>query len=146
MLFRRRLLLIALAAVLFTGFGCKRSKQREVGGYVIQAYYIPIGVETLTAVTSENIENRGNRCLIDSKGDIELLKKLIASGRSPSAPDDVFTNKGVRVKLIEKTPQGSTLLAIVENEGYVRRADGHDRVITPKDLAALKQLMENHCK
>ena len=52
----------------------------------------------------------------------------------------------MRVKLIEKTEHGSALLALVENDGYVKWADGRDQVLDSKNLAALKKLIEKHFK
>jgi hypothetical protein len=52
----------------------------------------------------------------------------------------------VRVKLIEKTPQSANVIAIVEDEGFVKLADGQVKVLAPKELAALKKLVESHCK
>lgn len=113
---------------------------------MIQVYYFPIGAQTLTAVTSENIEKRGHEGVIDSQEEIDLIKKILSSANPPSVSSLGFTDQAVRVKLIEKTPQSANVIAIVEDEGFVKLADGQGKVLAPKELAALKKLVESHCK
>jgi hypothetical protein len=96
-------------------------------------------------VTTDNIDQQGVSCTIVSASDISDIKFILRSAEPASRPDHVFTDQAVRVKLIESTKRGETLLAVVENEGVVRQA-GADRVLPPKALRSLKNVMGDLCK
>jgi len=109
----------------------------------LKIYYYPIGSETLTPVTSENIEKKGHLCEIASVKDIRVIKKVLDSTTRP-APQK-FTDLAVRVKLVEIGDQGDKLLALVENDGIVRYA-GEDGVISPQGMNTLKKVIEAQFK
>lgn len=125
---------------------CKTNQRKAEEASMLRIYYVPIGAQTLTAVTPENIEERGQQCVVSSQDDISAIKKVLSSGHSPASPAEVFTGTGVRAKLVEVTGKGSAMFAMVENEGFVKRADGHDLVLAPKELETLKGLIESKCK
>jgi len=54
--------------------GCGRVQGRA-GVKELTAYYVQFGVETLTPVTSANIQERGTRCEILSSKDVGKLEK-----------------------------------------------------------------------
>jgi hypothetical protein len=115
------------------------------GQWVASAYYFPIGAETLTPVTSDNIEKRGALCAISNPSDVSEIKELFDSAMSPTRPEHAFTNKRVRVKVLENTGRGDELIAIVENEGAIRRGDA-DRLLPANALTRLEEILHAACE
>src|ERR1035437_4713415 len=74
-------------------------------------YYVPIGVETLTPVTSTNIQDRGRHCEIRSTEDIDKIKNVLRDAAKPASQK--FSDKRVRVKMLESSNSGDGLLAVV---------------------------------
>jgi hypothetical protein len=107
-------------------------------------YYVPFGVETLTPITSTNIEERGRRCEIQSAEDIDKIKSMLRRATKP--PSQKFSDRRVRVKLLEPSNSGDGLLAVVEKEGEVRFSDGIEGSISQKDLETLKKIIEAQCR
>lgn len=123
--------------------GCS-GPQPQNGTGKLTIYYVPIGIETLTPVTSANIEERGRRCEIRSILDIEKIKsELSAAAKSPSRK---FSDMTVRVKIFETSAAGDGLLAVLENEGEVRFSDGTERSLSPGALKNMKKIIETKCK
>jgi hypothetical protein len=118
--------------------GCGRV-QRDEGVTKITVYYFPIGAETLTPVTSANIQERGTYCEIRSSEGIRNIKTVLHDAGKPTSQK--FSNYRVRVKLLE----GDRLLAIVENEGEVRFSDGAEGQISGRGLDTIKRVIESQC-
>jgi hypothetical protein len=115
------------------------------GGAVLSIQYVPIGIETLTAVTSENVEQRGASCVVTRPSDVAEIKRIIASASPVARDEDMFTNMAVRVRILEKSREGGErLFAIVENHGPVRCGNAN-QVLSEKALADLKRLIEGAC-
>lgn len=107
-------------------------------------YYVSFGVETLTPVISANIQERGRRCEIHSTEDIDRIKSVLRGDVKPASQK--FSDKRVRVKLLEASTEGDRLLAIVENEGEVRFSDGTEGQISRRGLDTLKKVIESQCR
>jgi hypothetical protein len=108
-------------------------------------YYVPIGAETLTAVTSTNIQERGRRCEIHSaKDDIDKIKSVLRGATKP--PTQKFSDGRVRVKLLEPSNASDGLLAVIEKEGEVRFSDGTEGLISRKGLETIKKIIEAQCR
>jgi len=107
-------------------------------------YYFPIGAETLTPITSTNIQERGRRCEIHSAQDIDKIKNVLRGAAKPKSQK--FSDRAVRVKLLEPSNAGDELLAVVENEGEVRFSDGREGFISQKGLKTIKKLIEAQCR
>src|SRR5947207_13947595 len=90
-------------------------------------YYVPFGVETLTPITSANIQERGRRCEIHSADDVDKIKSVLRAAKPASQK---FSDKRVRVKLLERFNPSDVLLAVVEKEGEVRFPDGTEGLIS----------------
>jgi hypothetical protein len=132
---------IALAVVVVVfGSNCGLRGQEREGK--MKVYYFPIGAQTLTPVTSANIEERGRHCEISSAKDIYAIKNVLDSAK-PSSQN--FSDRAVRVKLIEASDTGDKLLALVENDGAVRFATGKEGVISSKDMETLKKVIDPQC-
>jgi hypothetical protein len=107
-------------------------------------YYVPFEVETLTPVTSDNIQERGRSCKIQSTKDIDRIKSVLRGAAKP-APQK-FSDKRVRVKLLEPSDTSDVLLAVIEKEGEVRFADGTEGQISRRDLDTIKKVIESQCR
>ncbi len=123
--------------------GCSRV-QGDEGARKMTVYYFPIGAETLTPITSANIQERGRHCEIRSSGDIGKIKEVLHDAAKP--PSQKFSDSAVRVKLLEPSTEGDRLLAIVENEGEVRFSDGTEGQISRRGLGTLKKVIERQCR
>jgi hypothetical protein len=108
----------------------------------MKVYYFPIGAQTLTPVTSANIEERGRHCEISSAKDIHAIKSVLDSAK-PSSQN--FSDRAVRVKLVEASDTGDKLLALVENDGAVRFATGKEGMISSKSMETLKKVIDPQC-
>jgi len=134
---------MALSGFLLGGVGCD-SKAARSGVNVIQVFYLPIGMETLVGVTTNDLESRGKRCRIDTRRDIDKIMEILNSARPAKAPGEAFEDKTVRVKLVEETQQGMHVIAVIENQGSLKRGDGSEGVLSPSDLSDLKKIIEAH--
>jgi hypothetical protein len=130
--------LAVVVVVLGSNYGL-RGQAREGK---MKVYYFPIGAETLTPVTSANIEERGRHCEISSAKDIYAIKNVLDSAK-PSSQN--FSDRAVRVKLIEASDTGDKLLALVENDGAVRFATGKEGMISSKGMETLKKVIDPQC-
>lgn len=107
-------------------------------------YYFPIEAETLTPVTSANIQERGKHCEIHSAKDIDKIRGVLHAASSPGSQK--FSDKRVRVKILETSNSGDGLSAVVEKEGDVRFSDGKEAQISPRGLETIKKIIETECK
>jgi hypothetical protein len=112
---------------------------------MLTIYYFPLGAETLTPVTSENIESRGAKCVIAAPEEVGRIRAILDSAPSVSNSEAAFTNRAVRIKIIDGKGDGAKVAALIENEGGVRIGGG-DRAIPQGALAQLKAIVERHCK
>ena len=132
---------IALAVVVVVfGSNCGLRGQEREGK--MKVYYFPIGAQTLTPVTSANIEERGRHCEISSAKDIYAIKNVLDSAKPSSRS---FSDRAVRVKLIEASDTGDKLLALVENDGVVRFATGKEGMISARSMETLKKVIDPQC-
>ena len=92
--------------------------------------------------TSANIEERGRHCEISSAKDIYAIKNVLDSAK-PSSQS--FSDRAVRVKLIEASDTGDKLLALVENDGVVRFATGKEGMISARSMETLKKVIDPQC-
>jgi hypothetical protein len=134
---------IALVA-LMVATGNHFELQGQAGRMKIKIYYFPIGAETLTPVTSANIQERGRYCEVHSAKDTEMIKSVLRGATKPSSQK--FSDLAVRVKLIEASSAGDTLIAIVENEGEVQFADGSEGTISRSGMKAIKNIINAQCR
>ena len=109
--------------------GVLKARQRRLRGHV-------------EARTSANIEERGRHCEISSAKDIYAIKNVLDSAK-PSSQS--FSDRAVRVKLIEASDTGDKLLALVENDGVVRFATGKEGMISAKSMETLKKVIDPQC-
>lgn len=135
--------LMAVSSFLLGGVGCD-SKATNSGANMVQVFYLPIGMETLVGVSTNDLETRGKRCRIDTKRDVDKIMRILNSARPVKAPGEAFEDKTVRVKLVEETQQGMHVIAVVENQGSLKRGDGSEGVLSPSDLSDLKKIIEAH--
>jgi N-acetylglutamate synthase/N-acetylornithine aminotransferase len=56
-----------------------------------------------------------------------------------------FSDRAVRVKLIEASDTGDKLLALVENDGVVRFATGKEGMISARRMETLKKVIDPQC-
>jgi hypothetical protein len=134
---------IKLATLALAICGCGVVQGHE-GVANMTIYYVPIGAETLTPITSTNIQERGRRCEIHSAQDIGKIKNVLRGAAKPTSQK--FSDRAVRVKLLEPSNAGDELLAVVENEGEVRFSDGREGFISQKGLKTIKKLIEAQCR
>ena len=134
-----RLIVLLAAWVLPVAAGC--SPSNETGSSpTLEIYYVGIGKETFNAVTTENIETVGHKCVVSNALVVSKLLTLLDSA-SPLGAGRSFANTNVRVKVVEDSKSGKRLLALVENDGVVRRGRS-DSLLSSKALADLKTLIE----
>ena len=114
------------------------------GTAMLQIYRFPFGAETLTPVTSENIQKRGSRCEISDGLNVSEVKKILLMSRPPVDPDQVFSDMRVRVLILEKGDAGLQALAAIENEGQVRTGTV-EAFLTNEGLSQLKQILKVAC-
>lgn len=139
------LLHLALAGLAMMNCSQARVSSSQDGA-MLNIHYVSIGVETYTAVTSENVEQRGSACVVTKPSDVAEIRRILASATPALRNEDMFTNKAVRVKITEKSDGiGEHLVAIVENHGPVRSGNAN-RVLSEKALVDLKKLIEAACK
>lgn len=123
--------------------GCGRV-QGDEGVRKMTVYYFPIGAETLTPITSASIQERGKHCEISGSADIGKIEKVLHDASKPASQK--FSDSAVRVKLLGVSSEGQRLLAIIENEGEVRFADGTEGQISRRGLDTLKKVIEGQCR
>ncbi len=140
---RLHLSVLQLATLAILIGGCGRVREDE-GVRKMTVYYFPIGAETLTPITSANIQERGRRCEIRSSGDVSKIKKVLHDAAKPGSQK--FSDSAVRVKLLEASTEGDRVLAIVENEGEVRFSDGTEGQISRRGLDTIKKVIESQCR
>jgi hypothetical protein len=131
--------LAALALIIGNG-GAVKGGERAAK---MTIYYVPFAVETLTPITSANIQERGKRCDVASAEDIIRIKNVLRAAAKP-APQK-FSDKRVRVKLLEPSAAGAQVLAVVEKEGEVLFPDGTEGQLSQKDLKTLGKIVEDRC-
>src|SRR5580698_3822377 len=134
---------IKLATLALAIGGCG-GVQGRTGVATMTIYYFPLGAETLTPITSTNIQERGRRCEIHSTEDIGKIKKVLRGATKPASQK--FSDRAVRVKLLETSNGSDGLLAVIENEGAVRFSDGTDGAISRKGLGTIKKIIEAQCR
>jgi hypothetical protein len=61
-------------------------------------------------------------------------------------PSQRFSDRRVRVKLLEPSNANDALLAVIEKEGEVRFSDGSEGFISQKGLKTIKKLIEAQCR
>jgi hypothetical protein len=132
-----------VASTLLFFRGCD-SSESPANASAIGVYYVPIGAETLVAITSESIEQRGRRCEIPAAKDIRAIRKVLNSATDPTS--EKFSNKLVRAKLFEISAMGSKLIAVVENNGLAKFPTGQERLISTKGMETLKKVIERQCE
>jgi hypothetical protein len=107
-------------------------------------YYFPIEAETLTPVTSANIQERGRRCEINSAKDIDKIREILLAAPNPNSQK--FSDERVRVKILGLSNAINGLSAVVEKEGDVRFSDGKEALISRKGLEVIKRIIATECK
>ena len=140
---RLHLWVLQLATLAMIIGGCGRVQGNE-GVKKMTVYYLPIGAETLTPITSRSIQERGRHCEIISSEDIGKIKKVLRDAGKPASQK--FSDSAVRVKLLEASSEGNRLLAIVENEGEVRFSDRTEGQISRRGLDTIKKVIESQCR
>jgi hypothetical protein len=106
-------------------------------------YYVPFAVETLTPITSANIQERGKRCDVPGAEDFIKIKNLLRAAAKPATRK--FSDKRVRMKLLESSAAGGQVLAVVEKEGEVLFPDGTEGQLSQEDLKTLRKIVEDRC-
>lgn len=107
-------------------------------------YYVPFAVETLTPITSANIQGRGKRCDVRSAEEIDKIKNLLS--RATKSQAQRFSDRRVRLQLLEPSTSGDHVFADVEKEGEVRFSDGSEGTLSQKDLETLKKIVKSQCR
>lgn len=133
---------ITLATLALAIGSCGVTQGRE-GVAEMRIYYVPFAVETLTPITSANIQERGKRCDVRSAEDIGKIKNLLHRATKP--PLQKFSDGRVRLLLLEPSVAGDRMLAVVEKEGEVRFSDGSEGSLSLKDLETLKKIVQVKC-
>jgi hypothetical protein len=123
--------------------GCGHA-QRNEGVTKMTVYYFPIEAETLTPVTSANIQERGKRCEIHSAKDIDKIRDALRAASSHGSQK--FSDRRVRMKISETSNSIDGLPAVVEKEGEVRFSDGREAVLSHKGFETIKKIIETECK
>jgi hypothetical protein len=134
---------IGLATLALLFGGCAGA-QRHEGVSSMTIYYFPIEAETLTPVTSANIQERGKRCEIHSAKDIDKIRDVLLAAASPTSQK--FSDRRVRVKIFETSNAVDGQSAVVEKEGEVRFSDGKEALISRKGLEVIKKIIATECK
>lgn len=134
---------VGLATVALFFGGCAGA-QRYEGVSSMTVYYFPIEAETLTPVTSTNIQERGKRCEIHSVKDIDKIRDVLRAASSLTSQK--FSDRTVRVKILETSNAGDGLSAVVEKGGEVRFSDGKEALISRKGLETIKKIIETECR
>jgi hypothetical protein len=119
---------------------------REQGESMFRVHYFRIGIMTLVAMTTEDVNKRGVVCFFKTPEEKAELTKILASAAPPTRPEHVFTDSTVRVKIVETNNDASEhVVAVIENTGVLRR-DGVDQVLSPAAMDDLRRLIETRCK
>jgi hypothetical protein len=134
---------ITLAALALAIGGCGVVHGHE-GVASVTIYYVPFGVETLTPITSTNIQERGRRCEIHSAKDVDKIEGVLRDATKP--PSQKFSDGRVRVKLLEPSNASDGLSAVIDKEGGVRFSDGTEGSVSPKGLKTIKKIIEPQCR
>jgi hypothetical protein len=104
----------------------------------VDMYYVPIGVETVVAMTEENIERHCQLCEkreISASG-IQRINNIIRD-----APSGNFNASRVRLKL--RYADGTELM--IDNDGGVQSsASDVQKKIAPKELDVIRRMIEKH--
>jgi hypothetical protein len=133
---------IKLATLALAIGSCGVVQGRE-GVAEMTIYYAPFAVETLTPITSANIQERGKRCDVHNAEDIDKIKKVLRSATKPSVQQ--FSDRRVRLQLLEPSGAGDHVIAVVDKEGGVRFSDASEGSLSSKDLETLKKLIKVRC-
>jgi len=120
------------------------STDDRTGGNVFTIYYFPLDAETLTPVTTQNIESRGGRCFVRAENDVNRIKKIVASANRVKIQKHSFSDKRVRVKIVESKKGAETVISI-ESDGVVKQGDVI-RMLSQEALGELKMLVEHFCR
>jgi len=112
---------------------------------MIRVLYFPMETETLTPVTTENIDKRGGVCTISSGEVVSRIRNLIAGATPDTSGDRGFTDRAVRIKLVEVAQgRAELVLAVVEDDGAIR-GPGGDGHLSGQALDELRRLVEAAC-
>ncbi len=133
---------ITLTTLVFA-IGCSSVARGHEGATKMTIYYVSFSVETLTPITSENIQERGIRCDVSSAEDIATIKSVLHD--VTKSESQKFSDKRVRVKRLEPSVAGDQVLAVVEKEGEVRFPDGTEGQLSERDLKTLRKVVEVWC-
>ena len=131
--------IIVLAVVTtLAAYGC-HSKSPDIK-LPLRLYYVHIGVETLVPVTPDEMEKKGSYCAMNSIQDVREIRQILDESVLSSAK--TFSAVSTRVKLIA---EDGSLMALIDNYGGIRFADGRNGSISDKNLRDLKQVIESRC-
>ena len=133
---------IKLATLALAIGSCGVVQGRE-GVTKMTMYYVPFAAETLTPITSANIQERGRRCDVHRAEDIGKIKNVLSGATKP--PFQKFSDQRVRLQVLEPSVVGDRVLAVVEKEGEVRFSDGSEGSLSLKDLETLKKIVKVQC-
>jgi hypothetical protein len=133
---------IKLATLALAIGSCGVVQGRE-GVAKMTIYYVPFAVETLTPITSANIQERGQRCEVNNGEDADKIKKVLRSVTKP--PAQQFSDRRVRLQLLDPSVAGDHVLANIEKEGVVRFSDGSEGSLSLTDLKTLQKLVKAQC-
>jgi hypothetical protein len=129
-------IMLALAAL--TLFGCSVRHTAR-----LTLHYFPVGAETLTAVTSENITKRSRPCVIESSEDAERITTLLDSGAP--AQGNKFGDFAVRLRADVERRDKSKAIYFMDNDGNVKGAPAGLHRLSEDSLKHLVEVIERRC-
>lgn len=135
---------IGLPVIFALALGCCSISKGYEGAAKMTIYYVPFDIETLTPITSTNIQERGRRCEIHNLKNIDKIKDIFLGATKP--PTQKLSEGRARVKLLEPSDAREDLSAVVAKDGGVWFSDGSEGSISQKGVESLKNIIERQCK
>ncbi len=116
--------------------GCLRTTDSAAA--TVEVYYVPIGVETVVAMTAQNIDRH---CQVCGKMEISADRIQEINNIIRDAPGGDFNEYRVRLKMIYV---GGTVLVIDNDGGVKSSASNIHKKISPQKLDVLGRLIEDY--
>lgn len=104
---------------------------------VVKIYYVPIGAETIIAVTEQNIEQH---CQVCGEKQVSAIDLDRIGNAVLGAPNGSFNESRVRLKMV--SPDGTVLL--IDNDGGVKSSSsGAPKALSKQELTWIGNFMED---
>jgi hypothetical protein len=116
---------------------CKQSSKN------LRLFYLEFEAQTLSPVTSSNINRSSKTCVLETPEQGAALMKLLARGRQPANPFERFFDAAVRLKVVAANNE-ECVFALVEGSGVVRQGPV-DQVLSEEAVHDLERWLVATC-